>query len=149
MLNQLRLNAVAKATRRFRNTKFQDQTLTEILAIENQSDPVLFMPRPTPSLLVFHPRHSSKPATAVAAVPYPVQWLRTGKNLDFCLLAICSCVLTVLCHQTVLPSSAVSSSTLSSTVLPSQIDSTVKSALFSSTQQRKRQAQRDVLRSDS
>lgn len=34
-------------------------------------------------------------------LPYLLHWLRSGKNLDFCLLALCSCILTLLCHQAV------------------------------------------------
>lgn len=68
-----------------------------------------------------------------------VQWMR-GKNLDFCLLAVCSCVLAILCHQTVhLPfsqSAPASSLASSSRVWPSQLDFMLKAGLFTSSHQR-------------
>lgn len=88
--------------------------------------------------------------TAIRVAPYavpsahtagslPAQWVR-GKNLDFCLLAFCSCVLAILCHQAVhLPASqSASASTLaaSSRVMPSQLDFMVKAGLFTSSNQR-------------
>lgn len=66
-------------------------------------------------------------------------WLR-GKNLDFCLLAVCSCVLAVLCHQTVhlSPTSSVpaSASASSSRVMPSQLNFMLKAGLFTTLGQR-------------
>jgi hypothetical protein len=72
----------------------------------------------------------------VAAAPAPPQWL--GRNLDFYLLAFCSCVLAVLCHQSVLLPSAQTGSgsqmAMSSRVLPSQLDFLLKAGLFTSAQ---------------
>ncbi|QYO62900.1 hypothetical protein [Leptolyngbya sp. 7M] len=69
-----------------------------------------------------------------------LQWLASGKNLDFCLLAFCSCVLAILCHQTVhLPTSLSAPSSqlaASSRVLPADLDFTVKAGLFTSSQSR-------------
>lgn len=76
-------------------------------------------------------------SSAQAIVPPSMQWVR-GRNLDFCLLAFCSCVLAILCHQAVhLPSSqSASTSTLttSSRVFPSQLDFLLKAGLFTSSQ---------------
>ncbi|NJO78598.1 MAG: hypothetical protein HC827_08750 [Cyanobacteria bacterium RM1_2_2] len=81
---------------------------------------------------------SAVPSTPTT-VSLPVQWVR-GKNLDFCLLAFCSCILAILCHQAVhLPSSqSASTSTLaaSSRVVPSQLDFMLKAGLFTSSNQR-------------
>lgn len=66
-------------------------------------------------------------------------WL-SGRNLDFCLLAVCSCVLAVLCHQSLpLPaSSSMSSPSALSTspTSPGQIDFTVKAGLFTTSHQK-------------
>jgi hypothetical protein len=65
---------------------------------------------------------------------YLVQWLRSGRNLDFCLLAICSCILTLLCHHapTSLPSSSTPGGSVNSTPIAnlSRIDLTIKAGLF-------------------
>lgn len=77
--------------------------------------------------------HGSRSAVAALATTSPT-WL-SSRNLDFCLLAICSCVLAVLCHQTVvLPTgTATSNSTMtSSSVLLSQLDFAFKAGLFTS-----------------
>ena len=77
----------------------------------------------------------SQLALAVAS-PVPPQWL--GRNLDFYLLAFCSCVLAVLCHQSfILPSAQTSSGSqmaMSSRVSPSQLDFLIKAGLFTSAQ---------------
>ncbi|MFM7425656.1 MAG: hypothetical protein ACKO7W_11800 [Elainella sp.] len=82
----------------------------------------------------------SQPLALVKAAP-AADWMQSSRNLDFCLLAICSCVLAVLCHQTVyLPNSSsaspASTSALSSRVLPSQLDDLLKAGLFTSAQSR-------------
>ncbi len=70
----------------------------------------------------------------VAVAPAPSQWL--SHNLDFCLLAFCSCVLAVLCHQSILLPSAQAGSgaqmAVSSRVSPSQLDFLLKAGLFTS-----------------
>lgn len=70
-------------------------------------------------------------------LPYLLLWLRSGKNLDLCLLALCSCILSLLCHQSVssLPSSPTltsnSSAPVSSPVAGlSRIDLVIKAGLF-------------------
>ena len=71
--------------------------------------------------------------TSAAQSPYLVHWLQSGGNLDFCVLALCSCVLTVLCHQTTLSVSPMASSTgatPASAVQPAQIDFALKAGLF-------------------
>lgn len=82
---------------------------------------------------------ASQPVALVKAAP-AADWLQSSRNLDFCLLAICSCVLAVLCHQTVYlpnaPTAAASASALSSRVLPSQLDYLIKAGLFTSAQSR-------------
>jgi hypothetical protein len=70
--------------------------------------------------------------SAVSLAPTP---FLSSRNLDFCLLAVCSCVLAVLCHQTVVVPSVSASSTPSAAV-PAQLDFTLKSALFTSAQQK-------------
>jgi hypothetical protein len=86
----------------------------------------------------------SSASSALVKDPYPyppaaplsiaTQWLGFGRNLDFCLLAVCSCILAILCHQTLpLPSStSVASQLTTSRVFPSQLDFIVKAGLFTS-----------------
>ncbi|MBD3880288.1 hypothetical protein IFO70_00815 [Phormidium tenue FACHB-886] len=66
--------------------------------------------------------------------PYLVHWLQSGSNLDFCVLALCSCVLTVLCHQTALlspsPTAAASRAVTSSAMPLAQVDFAIKAGLF-------------------
>jgi hypothetical protein len=88
------------------------------------------------------------PSVSVAAhSPYLIQWLRSGGNLDFCLLAVCSCVLTLLCHQIVYvspASAATDQSTLSSSATkPAEIDFAIKAALFTSSIQSENAGRRD------
>ncbi|NJR38785.1 MAG: hypothetical protein HC781_07980 [Leptolyngbyaceae cyanobacterium CSU_1_4] len=64
------------------------------------------------------------------ALVYPSGWLKSGRNLDFCLLAVCSCVLTVLCHQTTV--STTSSGTIRTAPTTANIDFTLKAGLFTS-----------------
>ncbi len=86
----------------------------------------------------------SQPVTLVKAAA-STDWMQSSRNLDFCLLAICSCLLAVLCHQTVyLPNSsstasAASGSAMSSRVPPSQLDYLFKVGLFTSAQSRSEQ----------
>ncbi len=71
--------------------------------------------------------------TSAAQSPYLVHWLQSGGNLDFCVLALCSCVLTVLCHQTTLsvsPMASATGATPASAVQPAQIDFALKAGLF-------------------
>ncbi|MBI4782659.1 MAG: hypothetical protein HY785_15265 [Oscillatoriophycideae cyanobacterium NC_groundwater_1537_Pr4_S-0.65um_50_18] len=56
---------------------------------------------------------SAHRSSQASATPYLLRWLQSGGNLDFMVLALCSCVLTVLCHQPVLPSGSGSLSTTS------------------------------------
>jgi hypothetical protein len=59
------------------------------------------------------------------------EWLKSGRNLDFCLLAFCSCLLTLLCHQA--PAHVSAGSTARSpfpTTL--NIDFAIKAGLFTS-----------------
>ncbi|MBW4466846.1 MAG: hypothetical protein KME07_15590 [Pegethrix bostrychoides GSE-TBD4-15B] len=72
-------------------------------------------------------------AAVVAVAPVPAQWL--GRNLDFCLLAFCSCVLAVLCHQSIILPSAQAGSGSQMTVSrvsASQLDFLLKAGLFTS-----------------
>ncbi|MBW4516194.1 MAG: hypothetical protein KME11_13350 [Timaviella obliquedivisa GSE-PSE-MK23-08B] len=64
------------------------------------------------------------------ALVYPGDWLKSGRNLDFCLLAVCSCVLTLLCHQTSISTS--SSGTVRTVPTTATIDFTLKAGLFTS-----------------
>jgi hypothetical protein len=69
-------------------------------------------------------RLSPKPSE----MPYLVHWLQSGGNLDFMVLALCSCVLTVLCHQpTILPSETVSAP---ATTQSTEIDFAIRAALL-------------------
>ncbi|NJO40074.1 MAG: hypothetical protein HC769_13285 [Cyanobacteria bacterium CRU_2_1] len=79
-------------------------------------------------------RSPHSPATVATASAEMSHWLR-GKNLDYCLLAVCSCVLTLLCHQTVgvMPSHAMangSAMTSSATTNAPAIDFAIKAGLF-------------------
>jgi hypothetical protein len=68
----------------------------------------------------------------------PLAWLRSSRNLDFCLLAFCSCILALLCHQTVVISgqtTTASATRAPATVQFSQIDWLIKSGLFAKSQE--------------
>lgn len=85
------------------------------------------------------PLHPGQPVAQTVA--YAVAPRLSSRNLDLCLLAVCSCVLTVLCHQTIpTPFSASSSSTASamtaSSTSPSHIAFTLKAGLFTTSQQK-------------
>jgi hypothetical protein len=78
------------------------------------------------------PQSRSSQAQAIAlTAAAPV----SHRNLDLCLLAVCSCALTVLCHQAVSLSNSTSFS--SATARPSatlaQVDVSVKSGWFAAT----------------
>ncbi len=64
------------------------------------------------------------------ALAYPSEWLKSGRNLDLCLLAVCSCVLTLLCHQTTVSTS--SAGTIRTIPTTANIDFTLKAGLFTS-----------------
>lgn len=91
---------------------------------------------------------SSYPHLNPATLPYLLLWLRSGKNLDLCLLALCSCILSLLCHQTV--SSPPSSPTLAGSSAPisspvaglSRIDLVIKAGLFTTASQTEEEAER-------
>lgn len=92
-----------------------------------------FADKPSPSSVLVKAMHT--PQATIASAPTVTHWLGSGKNLDFCMLAVCSCVLAILCHQTVhLPISTSSASQLatSSRVFPSQLDFIIKAGLFTS-----------------
>jgi hypothetical protein len=90
---------------------------------------------------LFHSAQPAQPSRQTVVTAAPPQWL--SHNLDFCLLAFCSCVLAVLCHQSVvLPSAQANSGAqmaTSSRVLPSQLDFLLKAGLFTSTQSQSEQ----------
>jgi hypothetical protein len=92
--------------------------------------PSTFGPRPDELVLS---RPLTHPPTASTTL-YLAQWLRSGRNLDFCLLAICSCILTLLCHHTPtsLPSASSSGGSVNATPIAnlSRLDFTIKAGLF-------------------
>lgn len=112
----------------------------------NRSDGVsIAIEQPSAALAPRHLR-SSQPSQRQwnrATLPYLLLWLRSGKNLDLCLLALCSCILSLLCHQTV--ASLPSSPTLTSSSAPvsspsagmSKIDLMIKAGLFTTSQTEK------------
>jgi hypothetical protein len=57
--------------------------------------------------------------------------------LDFVVLALCSCILTVLCHQTTVlsPGLPVESSAPASAVQPAAVDFAIKAGLFTTSSQ--------------
>lgn len=59
-------------------------------------------------------------------------WLHSTRNLDFCLLALCSCLMAVLCHQVVvIPGSGTGSIAATSSMSRSaQLDFLLKAGLF-------------------
>ena len=93
--------------------------------------------KPASASMLITSMHPLQPSSTPSVA---VQWLTSGKNLDFCLLAFCSCVLAILCHQTVhlspSPSAPASQLAASSRVLPADLDFTVKAGLFTSSQSR-------------
>ncbi len=86
-----------------------------------------------------YPTAIAVPITAATPASFPHPWL-SGRNLDLCLLAVCSCVLAVLCHQTMplsINSNISTPSALStSSTSPNQLDFTVKAGLFTTSQQK-------------
>jgi hypothetical protein len=64
------------------------------------------------------------------ALTYPTAWLKSGRNLDLCLLAVCSFVLTLLCHQTSVSNN--SSGTVRTAPSTANIYFTLKAGLFTS-----------------
>ena len=83
-------------------------------------------------------RYVSQAAPAQAkAIALPMQWFHSTRNLDFCLIALCSCLLAILCHQVVeFTPAAVEDSAVSAspTTKPAQqLDFLLKAALLSHT----------------
>lgn len=78
-----------------------------------------------------------------------MHWFSSSRNLDICSLAVCSCVLTVLCHQTTVPlsSSIAVTNTGVATSAPiariSEIDFTIKAGLFARSTQANDSVQAD------
>lgn len=80
-------------------------------------------------------------AIAPAAAPdASVSWWRSSRNLDLCLLAVCSCLLSLLCHQALgaltLPSASASSLSPSRNTTLAQMDFLIKAGLVSSSRDR-------------
>jgi hypothetical protein len=83
-------------------------------------------------------QHTRTTATAPMnnSMAYLGFWLRSGKNLDFCLLAVCSCVLSLLCHQTItsLPFTLTATNSSTAPTAPltnfSRVDLMIKAGLF-------------------
>lgn len=96
------------------------------------------------------PRPLRQPQLNRVPLPYLLLWLRSGKNLDLCLLALCSCILSLLCHQTV--SSLPSSPSLTSSSAPvsspasgmSRIDLVIKAGVFTTSQTEKEEGAVEV-----
>ena len=83
-------------------------------------------------------RYASQATPAQAkAVALPMQWFHSTRNLDFCLIALCSCLLAILCHQVVeVTPAAVEDAAVSAspTTKPAQqIDFLLKAALLAHT----------------
>lgn len=65
------------------------------------------------------------------------EWM-SGRNIDLCLLAVCSCVLSLMCHQGVGVVSATSASSTgmnTASTTPAQVDFLVKAGLLTSGRQ--------------
>lgn len=96
--------------------------------------------------LVVFPRSQSRLALRTVstrrtskAITVALPWLHSTRNLDFCLLALCSCLLAVLCHQVVVipkPGTA-ASSIVSSAATPrsAQLDFLFKAGLYTGKEQ--------------
>lgn len=56
----------------------------------------------------------------------------SGRSLDFCLLAVCSCLLSVMCHQA---GGVASQTARAATASPPQIDFVVKAGLATAPRQ--------------
>lgn len=66
-----------------------------------------------------------------------LDWM-SGRNIDLCLLAVCSCVLSLMCHQGVGVMSATSTSSSSmntASTTPAQVDFLVKAGLLTTNRQ--------------
>jgi len=88
------------------------------------ADAVLRQPTDSVELISTSYRLSPQPSET----PYLLHWLQSGGNLDFMVLALCSCVLTVLCHQpTVSPSKTAS---IPAAPQPTEIDFALKAGLL-------------------
>jgi hypothetical protein len=94
--------------------------------------PLLAMsPKLPPAPLVLRKPAPLRAIAYPAETPYLLHWLQSGGNLDFVVLALCSCILTVLCHQTTVVSPGlVESSAPASAVQPATIDFAIKAGLF-------------------
>ncbi|MGB3494836.1 MAG: hypothetical protein WBA57_19055 [Elainellaceae cyanobacterium] len=65
----------------------------------------------------------------------PSDWM-SGRNIDLCLLAVCSCVLSLLCHQGVGVMSPTSTSGINTaSTTPAQVDFLVKAGLLTTSRQ--------------
>ncbi|MEB3355394.1 MAG: hypothetical protein VKK04_01515 [Synechococcales bacterium] len=91
------------------------------------------MRRRTPTVLV-----ESRPSASRMDNLHTIRRLLSGRNLDMCLLAICSCVLSLVVHQSTgmlnLPTVSASSVTPTSSATPAQIDFLIKAGLRVSSQ---------------
>ncbi|WP_143467590.1 hypothetical protein [Leptolyngbya ohadii] len=72
-------------------------------------------------------------------------WLHSTRNLDFCLLALCSCLMAILCHQVVvIPGSSAAASSMASSASTSrsaQLDFLFKAGLFTGKSQQEIEAE--------
>lgn len=109
--------------------------------------------QPPANLVSQRLRQSSKlpqSSASISTLPYLLLWLRSGKNLDLCLLALCSCILSLLCHQTVssLPSSPSLTGNSAPVTAPtlglSKIDLVVKAGLFTTSSQSDEETERSL-----
>ncbi len=91
------------------------------------------------------PRSVNRPVHPLAiAQPSPLggdrpsDWM-SGRNIDLCLLAVCSCVLSLMCHQgvgVVSTTSASSTGMNTASTSPAQVDFLVKAGLLTSGRQK-------------
>lgn len=143
---ELRIEMVEKyKTRRSTN----ENPLSLKLSLGQNDGVSIALTQPTANLAT---RHSQLPQSSLRnssfTLPYLLLWFRSGKNLDLCLLALCSCILSLLCHQTV--SSLPSSPTLTGNSTPitspvaglSRIDLAIKAGLFTTSSQTEEETER-------
>lgn len=77
--------------------------------------------------------------------PPVLGWLYSTRNLDFCLLALCSCLMAILCHQVVvIPGSSTAAGSMASSASMSrsaQLNFLFKAGLFTGKSQQEIEAE--------
>lgn len=103
-----------------------------------------FQPRKTVGDRIIHPSMSSNSTSSSGVISQghgdhtPGDWV-SGRNLDLCLLAVCSCVLSLMCHHyggvANVSSITMTTGMNAASSTPMQVDFLVKAGLLTSQRQ--------------